>query len=104
MCVLHSIYKISTPPPPPRHRVKDNRLGGGNLQTDAAQLFLLVPIPAKAKKSLVFFQSINFLWVTRGTGCGGGGVYVDSLLSFNCSAHSLSHTRYSLQRINKRAP
>jgi hypothetical protein len=24
--------------------------GGGNLQTDAAQLFLFVPIPAKAKK------------------------------------------------------
>ena len=26
------------------------RGGGGNLQTDAAQLFLFVPIPAKAKK------------------------------------------------------
>jgi hypothetical protein len=51
MCVLHSIYKIPTPLPPPPHGVKDNednRLGGGNLQTDAAQLFLLVPIPAKA--------------------------------------------------------
>jgi hypothetical protein len=24
--------------------------GGGNLQTDAEQLFLFVPIPAKAKK------------------------------------------------------
>jgi hypothetical protein len=45
--------------------VKDNRLGGGNLQTDAAQIFLLFPIPAKAKKSLVFFQSINFLCFTE---------------------------------------
>jgi hypothetical protein len=37
------------------------RSEGGNLQTDAAKLFLFGPIPAKAK-SLVFFQSINFLW------------------------------------------
>jgi hypothetical protein len=26
------------------------QVGGGNLQTDAAQLFLFVPIPAKVKK------------------------------------------------------
>ncbi len=29
---------------------------------DTAQFFLFGPIPAKVKKSLVFFQSINFLW------------------------------------------
>ncbi len=61
MCVLQSTASTKSLPPPLPHIVKDNRLGGGNLQTDAAQLFLLVPIPAKAKKSLVFFQSINFL-------------------------------------------
>jgi hypothetical protein len=37
------------------------RFGKALLQTDAVQLFLFVPIPAKVKISLVFFQSINFL-------------------------------------------
>jgi hypothetical protein len=52
MCVLHSTYKISNPPPLERRVTNKwrNRLGGGNLQTDAAQLFLFVPIPATAKK------------------------------------------------------
>ncbi len=59
ICVLHSIYKILTTP-------SYGGKGGGNLQTDAAQLFLFVPIPAKAKKlgilsiykfSLVYTQS-----------------------------------------------
>jgi hypothetical protein len=48
----------SLPPPPKQMNIWGDRLGGtllgggggGNLQTDATQLFLFVPIPAKAKK------------------------------------------------------
>ena len=40
--------------------------GGGNLQTDAEQLFLFVPIPAKAKKlgllSIYKFSLIPMLY------------------------------------------
>jgi hypothetical protein len=43
----------SSLPPPPKHGKWGGQVGGrgvGNLQTDAAQLFLFVPIPTKAKK------------------------------------------------------
>jgi hypothetical protein len=40
--------------------------GGANLQTDAAQLFLLDPIPAKAKKSSQL--SNNKFSLIKGTG------------------------------------
>jgi hypothetical protein len=53
------IVSTQSLPPPPKHMNKwVGRLGGtllgggggGNLQTDATQLLLFVPIPAKAKK------------------------------------------------------
>jgi hypothetical protein len=46
---------------PLRGQVRGGGGGGeGNLSMDAAQLFLFYSVPAKAK-SLVLFQSINFL-------------------------------------------
>jgi len=43
-------YLQNPSPPPPHGSDRPSLLGGGNLQTDAAQLYLFVPIPAKEKK------------------------------------------------------
>jgi hypothetical protein len=46
----NSIYKILTTPSVVNKEGTGWGGGGGNLQTDAPQLFLFVPIPAKVKK------------------------------------------------------
>jgi hypothetical protein len=66
----NSTYKILITP---SHGVKERHCasktnggtgwGWGNLQTDAGQLFLSVPIPAKPKKAWSSFN-INLLWPT----------------------------------------
>jgi hypothetical protein len=52
VCVSSTIQYLQNPnhPPTTHGREGPSLLGGGNLQTDAAQLYLFVPIPAKAKK------------------------------------------------------
>jgi hypothetical protein len=76
----NSIYKITTPL---------LWSEGGNLQTDAAQLFLFDPIPAKAKK-LGLLSNYKFSLVQRENVArhpsadfllhyvGGGGDFVDT--------------------------
>ena len=63
--------------------------GGGNLQTDAAQLFLFVPIPAKAKKlgllSIYKFSLIESLCAMSAGRGHKGRVF----MSFACSLCTL---------------